>query len=86
MDLLEDNAASGNLVGQQSLQHLHGVGRDDGADAVAVDNADGHKGLVGKIHLGAVHGFDARQLLLQQDAEGLTGLIDLVHYCPPSLV
>ena len=85
LDLLQDDAACGDLVGQELLQNTGGVGGDVGADAVAVDDADGDALLGGEIGLFSVHIGDTVLLLFQKNAERLAGLID-IHYLPPSLV
>ena len=85
LDLLDNDGAGGHFVSQQLLQHTGGMLGDDGADAVAVHNTDGHHFLGGEVGLGGIHVCDSVLLLFQQLLKGLAGLLD-IHYWPPSLV
>ena len=86
LDLLDNNGTGCNFFRQQLFQHTGGLRRDDGADAVAVNDADGDLLLGGKIRLFPVHVPDSLQLLLQQLLKRLTGKCNFLHYCPPSFV
>ena len=67
------------LIGQELLQHPGGLGCDDGANAVAVNDTDGHLFLGGKVGFLTVHVGDPVQLLLQQDGEGAQRVVQF-HY------
>ena len=62
------------------------MSHDNRANSVTIDDSDGHDGFAGKVDFCRVHMFNTRQLLLQQYAESLAGLVDFLHYNPPSLV
>ena len=86
LDLLDDDGTRRNFLRQQLFQHPGGLRRDDGADAVAVNNADDNLLFGGKVRLFPVHVPDSVQLLLQQLLKRLTGKCNFLHYCPPSFV
>ena len=85
LDFFDDDRAGGNLIGQQLLQHPRSMLGDDGTDAIAINNTDGHHLFGGEIGLGAIHIRNSLLLFLQQLLKGLAGLFD-IHYWPPSLV
>ena len=78
-DAPQGDAAARDLVGEQRLERAHRLLHDDGADAVAVHEADGHSRLVRIIHLLGGHARDAGLLLFEQGAKRRTGAVDIVH-------
>ena len=79
--------AAGDLVREQDFQHARGLVYDDGADAVAADDADDRlwvRCLL--LRGGAFHALHAAELFFQKGAEVLHGPFDLCVHCLPSLV
>ena len=68
-----------DLVSEQRLEHAHRLLHDDGADAVAVHEADGHGRFVRIVHPLGGHARDAGLLLGQQGAKRRTGAVNVVH-------
>ena len=85
-DVLNDNRTCCHFIRQNLLQNPGCLLGNNRADAVAIHNANFHALLVGKVRLGSVHIGNSCLLLFQNLSESLTGLIDIHHYCPPSLV
>ena len=79
--------AAGDLVREQDFQHARGLVYDDGADAVAANNADDRL-WVRRLLLrgGAFHALHAAELFFQEGAEVFHGPFDLRVHCLPSLV
>ena len=79
--------AAGDLVREQDFQHARGLVYDDGADAVAANNADDRLWVRRLLLRGGVfHALHTAELFFQKGAEVFHSPFDLCVHCLPSLV
>ena len=83
LDFLQDDLACGNFLCKQQIKYFLGLGHNQRADAVAINDADCDHIHLGKILLFLVGVGNSCLLLFQQYLKCRTSLFD-IHHNPPS--